>query len=194
MTENSLALAMLETMIRMIGVTGYAMNTGTTGYICYSWIRARSPWQIEQARNWSITGATLIAAYSGIAAIGPIIAERFGAGIDTPNIVKLTPAYIGVIAIFSTRDPTTHTITWVPALLGAAVVLSATMSPGEGSFRTVTSVGILILCAHAATILNARIYRQGPAQAVTPENAAVLLGMDAGTAIYLIALTASAGG
>ena len=99
----------------------------------------------------------------------------------------MTPAYIGVIAAFSTRDPATHTVTWAAALLGAVAVISTAPTPGEGSIRVMTSVGTVILGAHTATVLTARIYQQGLAMRTGPATAATLLGMDAGAAAYLMA-------
>ena len=48
-----------------------------------------------------------------------------------------------------------------------------------------------MLGAHAAILMTARTCRKGPAPAITPGNAATLLGLDAGATAYLIFLMSS---
>ncbi len=185
-------LVILEIITRTMNMSGYAVNTGITVYTCYHWARARTQAEIEQARKQSITGMAIMGLIAGIAAtISALMVGAYELETRFPTFIRTIPAYIMVLAIFAARDPLAHNITWGASLLGFMLIISAVLTPGGAETRIAAIMATCILGSHTAIILNGRACRQGPAQAITSENAATLLGMDAGAEAYLLFLMSS---
>ena len=76
MGEADSAVLMMKLMLRTLDMTGYAVNNGITGFLCYSWTRARTRGEIELARNRSITGIAAMGLYGGMSAVFPTMMAR----------------------------------------------------------------------------------------------------------------------
>ena len=180
MDETSLVL--METMLRAITLVGYLANGLATGLASFSWINARTPAEVGRAQSQTMTVVVFITFFTMTPLMMGAAMSTIAGDIEMPKTPwMMIPACFAVIAAFSTRDPKTHTITWTAAAL-TALAISIVRWPGHPGI--IALLGILIIGAHAATILKARITRTGPARSFGPAGAATLLGLDTGIAAY----------
>ena len=180
MDETSLAL--VETLLRVITLGGYGLNAAVTGTACFLWINARTPAEIGRAQSQTLRGILIIAIYAMALHLLQAITPTMGKDIEIPKTPSMMiPACFAVIAAFSARDPKTHTLTWTAAAL-TGLAISILRWPGHPGI--IALLGMLIIGAHATTILAARVIRIGPARSFGPAGAATLLGLDTGIAAY----------
>ena len=190
-------LALVETTFTVITLAAYVANTAATGATCFLWITARTTAEISRARSQTMLAILSIVLFGAFpiiiwaifssAIFSWSIFSTLTEGIEMPKTPwMMILVCFAVIAACSARDPETHTITWTATVLtGLAISTVQSGHPG-----TIALLGMLIIGAHAMTILAARVIRIGPARSLGPANAATLLGLDAGVAAYA-ALSAS---
>ena len=166
----------------VLTLAGYAMNVVATGGTCALWIRARTPAEVSKAQSRTILAILVIIIYGASPIMIRAMLSTVAEDIEIPKTPSMMiPACFAVIAAFSARDPKTHTLTWTAAAL-TGLAISIVRWPGHPGI--IALLGILIIGAHAATILKARITRTGPARSFGPAGAATLLGLDTGIAAY----------